>query len=69
MNIAVWATVLLLALSSSIDNFGGGITYGIRDIRIGFLANFIISTIALIFSEVGTLMMIKGSTFIPFKNS
>lgn len=55
MNITAWITVLLLALSSSIDNFGVGISYGIRGIRVGFLANFIISIIAFIFSEVGIL--------------
>jgi putative sporulation protein YtaF len=55
MNIAVWTTVLLFALSSSIDNFGVGISYGIRGIRIGFLSNFIISIIALIFSGIGIL--------------
>ncbi|MGZ4135906.1 MAG: sporulation membrane protein YtaF [Tumebacillaceae bacterium] len=49
----VWVTVLTLALSSSIDNFGVGISYGIRGIRLSFLSNFIISVIAFVFSEVG----------------
>jgi putative sporulation protein YtaF len=48
-----WLTILALALSSSIDNFGVGISYGIRGIRIGFFSNFIISIIAFIFSDAG----------------
>ncbi|KEO84156.1 sporulation membrane protein YtaF [Tumebacillus flagellatus] len=48
-----WGTILLLALSSSIDNFGVGVSYGIRGIRIRFFANFIISIIAFCFSEIG----------------
>jgi putative sporulation protein YtaF len=48
-----WLTVLALALSSSIDNFGVGISYGIRGIRIGFVSNVIISVIAFAFSEAG----------------
>lgn len=53
MNLEAWITVLLLALSSSIDNFGVGISYGIRGISIGFTSNLIISIVAFIFSEVG----------------
>ncbi|SEC44568.1 sporulation membrane protein YtaF [Paenibacillus sp. GP183] len=50
-----WLTILALALSSSIDNFGVGISYGIRGIRVGLLSNLIISLIAFIFSETGIL--------------
>jgi putative sporulation protein YtaF len=50
-----WLTVLALALSSSIDNFGVGISYGIRGIRVGFFSNLIISLIAFVFSETGIL--------------
>ncbi|MEH7450914.1 sporulation membrane protein YtaF [Gottfriedia acidiceleris] len=53
MHYSIWITVLFLAFSSSIDNFGVGITYGIRGIKVGLLANLIISIIAFIFSEVG----------------
>lgn len=55
MTITALITILLLSLSSSIDNFGVGISYGIRNIRIGFLANFIIAIIAFVFSEMGIL--------------
>lgn len=55
MTIVALITILLLSLSSSIDNFGVGLSYGIRNIRIGFLANFIIAIIAFIFSEMGIL--------------
>lgn len=48
-----WLTIFALSISSSIDNFGVGISYGIRGIRVGFLANFIISIIAFVFSETG----------------
>jgi putative sporulation protein YtaF len=48
-----WVTVLTLALSSSIDNFGVGISYGIRGIRLSFLSNLIIALIAFVFSYVG----------------
>ncbi|EIT86961.1 sporulation protein YtaF [Fictibacillus macauensis ZFHKF-1] len=53
MLIATWITVLLLSISSSIDNFGVGISYGIRKIKVGFVANGIISAIAFVFSMVG----------------
>lgn len=49
----VWLTIFALSISSSIDNFGVGISYGIRGIRVNFLANFIISIIAFVFSEAG----------------
>lgn len=55
MTITALTTILLLSLSSSIDNFGVGISYGIRNIRVGFLANFIIAIIAFIFSEMGII--------------
>ncbi|WP_088014475.1 sporulation membrane protein YtaF [Gottfriedia acidiceleris] len=53
MHYSIWITVIFLAFSSSIDNFGVGITYGIRGIKVGLLANLIISIIAFIFSEAG----------------
>lgn len=53
MNFVACLTAIMFSISSSIDNFGVGITYGIRSIRIGFLANFIISIIAFVFSITG----------------
>lgn len=46
-------TMLGFALSSSIDNFGVGVSYGISKIRIGFMPNTIIAIIALVFSLIG----------------
>ncbi|USG63299.1 sporulation membrane protein YtaF [Brevibacillus ruminantium] len=48
-----WLIILGFAISSSIDNFGVGISYGIRKIRIGFLANFLMAVICLVLSEIG----------------
>jgi len=50
-----WLFILGFAISSSIDNFGVGISYGIRGIRIGFLSNLVIAVICLILSEAGIL--------------
>ncbi|MBP0726527.1 sporulation membrane protein YtaF [Bacillus sp. RG28] len=55
MTITSWIPVLLLALSSSIDNFGVGVSYGIRGIHVSFWGNFIISIIAFLFSELGII--------------
>ncbi|MDR0266665.1 sporulation membrane protein YtaF [Paenibacillus sp.] len=48
-----WLMILGLAISSSIDNLGVGITYGIRGIRIRFLSNVVISIICFLFSAAG----------------
>lgn len=48
--------ILAFAASSSIDNLGVGISYGIRKIRIGLMANLLISLICF-------LMSIGGITF------
>jgi putative sporulation protein YtaF len=53
MSLISWLTVIGFALSSSIDNFGVGITYGVSNIRIGNWANFIIAVIAFAFSVIG----------------
>ena len=42
--------MLFLAISSSIDSFGIGVTYGIRNIRISNLAKFILFVISFIVS-------------------
>ena len=53
MNITGWLTILGFALSSSIDNFGVGVTYGISKIRISTWSNALIALIAFGFSEAG----------------
>lgn len=50
-----WLLVAGFAISSSLDNLGAGISYGIRKIRIGFVSNLIIAVICFFFSEIGIL--------------
>ncbi|MGV4967043.1 sporulation membrane protein YtaF, partial [Priestia aryabhattai] len=40
-----WLFILGFALSSSIDNFGVGISYGVRKVRIRWLSNLLIAAI------------------------
>jgi len=40
-----WLFILGFALSSSIDNFGVGISYGVRKIRIRWLSHLLIAAI------------------------
>lgn len=53
LEIAAWLTVLGFGLSSSIDNFGVGLSYGVTKIRIGTIPNTIIAVIAFVFSMLG----------------
>ncbi|WP_019122551.1 sporulation membrane protein YtaF [Brevibacillus massiliensis] len=50
-----WLPILGFAISSSIDNLGVGISYGIRGIRIGLGSNLLIAVICFLFSEAGIL--------------
>lgn len=50
-----WLIILGLAISASIDNFGVGLSYGIRNIRISFFSNAIIAIIAFLFSISGII--------------
>jgi putative sporulation protein YtaF len=50
-----WLLILGFALSSSLDNFGVGISYGIRNIRICMIPNLIIAVICFCFSQSGIL--------------
>lgn len=51
-----WLIILGFAVSSSIDNFGVGISYGIRNIRINPFCNTIIAVIAFLFSISGIIL-------------
>lgn len=51
-----WLMILGLAVASSIDNLGVGISYGIRKIKIGVRSNAFISIICFIFSMAGLLL-------------
>lgn len=53
LDITQWLLVLGFAISSSIDNFGVGVSYGVTKIKIGFKANLLIAMIAFLFSITG----------------
>ncbi|MFJ8526442.1 sporulation membrane protein YtaF [Bacillus sp. NPDC094106] len=61
----VWMMILALTISSSIDNFGVGISYGIRGIRIHAFSNFIISIICFAFSAAGIYFGVWLSKVLP----
>jgi len=48
-----WLILLGFTFSSSLDNLGAGLTYGIRNIRIGPLSNAIIAAVCFVFSYLG----------------
>jgi putative sporulation protein YtaF len=50
-----WLIILGFAISSSVDNLGVGISYGIRNIRIGLISNLLVAVICFVFSETGIL--------------
>ncbi|KEQ25642.1 sporulation membrane protein YtaF [Paenibacillus tyrfis] len=50
-----WLLIVGFAVSSSLDNLGAGLSYGIRRIRVGVLSNLIIAMICFMFSETGIL--------------
>ncbi|WP_420886963.1 sporulation membrane protein YtaF [Bacillus paramycoides] len=62
---SAWIMVLALTLSSSIDNLGVGISYGIRNIRISHFSNMIISVICFLFSLVGIYFGLWLSKILP----
>ncbi|MFS2277763.1 manganese efflux pump [Priestia megaterium] len=60
-----WLFILGFALSSSIDNFGVGISYGVRKIRLKWLSNLLIAAICFLFSMVGIPFGRWISTILP----
>ncbi len=48
-----WLLILGLAVSSSIDNLGVGMSYGIRKIKISHTSNMMIAFICFLFSYIG----------------
>ncbi|MGP0688410.1 manganese efflux pump [Priestia aryabhattai] len=60
-----WLFILGFALSSSIDNFGVGISYGVRKVRIKGLSNLLIAAICFLFSMVGITFGRWISTILP----
>ncbi|CAM4055422.1 hypothetical protein IIM_00380 [Bacillus cereus VD107] len=57
--------ILALTFSSSIDNLGVGISYGIRNIRISHFSNLIISVICFLFSVAGIYFGLWLSKILP----
>lgn len=62
---SAWMMVLALTFSSSIDNLGVGISYGIRNIRISHFSNLIISVICFLFSWAGIYFGLWLSKILP----
>ncbi len=60
-----WLFILGFALSSSIDNFGVGISYGVRKIRIKWLSNLLIAAICFLFSMTGIMFGRWISSILP----
>lgn len=60
-----WLIILAFAISSSIDNLGVGISYGIRKIRIGIGANLLIGFICFLMSIVGISFGVWLSKILP----
>jgi putative sporulation protein YtaF len=60
-----WLLILGFALSSSLDNFGVGISYGIRKIRIKIFSNLLIAIICFLFSITGIVFGRWLSTILP----
>lgn len=50
-----WFLILGFAISSSVDNLGVGIAYGIRNIHVSRLSNLVIAVICFLFSVAGIL--------------
>ncbi len=50
-----WLIILGFAVSSSVDNLGVGISYGIRNIHIGLVSNLLMAVICFLFSQAGIL--------------
>jgi putative sporulation protein YtaF len=60
-----WLMILGLAVSSSLDNLGVGISYGIRNIRIGWVSNLVIAVICFFFSLAGILFGLWFAEILP----
>lgn len=61
----VWIFILAFAVSSSIDNLAIGITYGIRNIRIGLRENSLMAFICFLMSMMSISLGVWLSTVLP----
>lgn len=60
-----WLIILGFAVSSSIDNLGVGISYGIRKMRITISSNLLIAIICFLFSIAGIFFGLWLSKILP----
>lgn len=60
-----WLFIAMLTFSSSIDNLGVGLSYGIRNIRINLLSNLLIAVICFGFSMCGIYFGLWISEILP----
>lgn len=60
-----WFIIAALTFSSSIDNLGVGLSYGIRNIRISLLSNLLIAAICFLFSMSGIYFGLWISEILP----
>lgn len=60
-----WLIILAFAVSSSIDNLGVGISYGIRKIKIGVGANCLIAVVCFVLSMGGITFGMLISKILP----
>ncbi|MFD0715313.1 manganese efflux pump [Paenibacillus sp. GCM10027626] len=62
---ASWLIIAALTFSSSVDNLGVGLSYGIRNIRIRLLQNLLIAVICFLFSVCGIYFGLWLSSLLP----
>ena len=62
---STWLVIAALTFSSSIDNLGVGLSYGIRNIRINLIKNLVISIICFLFSVTGIYFGLWISNILP----
>ena len=60
-----WLIIIALTISSSVDNLGVGLSYGIRNIRISVYSNLLISVICFLFSAGGIYFGLWISKILP----
>ncbi|WP_026962240.1 manganese efflux pump [Alicyclobacillus herbarius] len=62
-----WLTVVVIAVASNLDNAGVGIAYGVRGIRISWLANLVISLLSGVMTYAAGLAGHVLSRYLPVR--
>ncbi|GKV66683.1 MULTISPECIES: sporulation membrane protein YtaF [Sporosarcina] len=60
-----WLLIAGFAISSSIDNFGVGLSYGVQRVRIPALSNLLIAVICFVFSLLGIVSGVWLAELLP----